>query len=737
MRYLQLLLLKAEQAVEANQHEQAILLLKELLELDPENNKALLMLGSSLGLTGNHQQAVELLEKAAEDEELMLEAGFSLAFGYNETGQPQKALDCLLPLLEKHPQLPILHHYKAKYLEKLGRREDAEQAYLAVLEIAPDYPDTLMGLANLKFDQHKFEQSEHLLLKLLQNNADHAGACNDLARIYRVLGRIDEALALQKKVMQLDPKTVLAASNYLFNLCNKHDLSAVQLAEEHFRLAEQYFPTDKQGCVAVNRSPASGKIRIGYLSGDFRRHSVVYFIEGILQHHNYNQFELFCYSTVSYQDDITARIKALPVNWRNVCGLGSKEATRLIAGDNLDILVDLAGHSAKNRIDVVAQHPARLVVSWIGYPHSTGLKQVDYYISDHNCNPPGNERFYSEKLFRLPRVFSCWQQPEQYPPVQPPPFTNNGYITFGCFNNFSKVNSYILNLWADILNAVPDSRLYLKAEAFSHNETRERLYGFMAGKGIEPHRLQLEQFTPAVASHLQQYNNIDIALDTWPYNGTTTTCEAFWMGVPVITLAGEHHISRVGLSFLKAVGLPELVTDSAEEYVACAVNLAGNRQRLQDLKAGLRQWMTASPLMDTAGVTRELEAAYMQMLGQESSKIENTVNPANYRDMERLSDFMDELAADVYPELPTQLHSDITERMIGELRKLYPVNGRGVRCLMLVVVRGQHLKSSVNLVQMQLGLHWVMKTWLCADQKGYQYRKWISHFLPLQKIHLT
>jgi predicted O-linked N-acetylglucosamine transferase (SPINDLY family) len=303
--------------------------------------------------------------------------------------------------------------------------------------------------------------------------------------------------------------------------------------------------------------------------------------------------------------------------WCNTVGLSAEQVAAQIRADRIDILVDLSGHTALNRLDVCALRPAPVQVSWIGYPHSTGMRQIDYYITDRLCDPPGKtEQFYSEQLYRLPRVFCCYLPPLEFPPVRDR--AAGTPLTFGCFNNFAKINEPLLELWISILQRLPEARLMLKNKVLSEgSSTHKKLRQQFQAGGIEPQRLVLQVVNKSAYDHLDCYNDIDIALDSFPYHGTTTTCEALWMGVPVITLAGASHLSRVGVSFLTAVGLEELIAQSPEAYIGLAVSLARDRHRLQELRSSLRLMLASSPLMDAAGVTREVELAYEQMLGRQ------------------------------------------------------------------------------------------------------------------------
>jgi predicted O-linked N-acetylglucosamine transferase (SPINDLY family) len=284
-----------------------------------------------------------------------------------------------------------------------------------------------------------------------------------------------------------------------------------------------------------------------------------------------------------------------------------------IGHDEIDILVDLAGHAGNSRLPVFFMKPAPIQVTYLGYPNTTGFSAMDYRLTDGIADPPDQDRFYTERLYRLPECFLCYRPPPETPLSPVPPADKNGYITFGSFNNFPKISGDTVCLWAGILHRVKNSRLVIKSKQLIDPAICERLLQLFAIYGIGADRLELRTHSPSLESHLSCYNGIDIALDTFPYNGTTTTCEALWMGVPVITLAGDRHASRVGASLLAQAGLTGLVAQSAEHYISLAAFLAGNISPLSKLKTGLRGMIAQSPLCDGAGFTKKIEKAYGEM----------------------------------------------------------------------------------------------------------------------------
>jgi predicted O-linked N-acetylglucosamine transferase (SPINDLY family) len=341
---------------------------------------------------------------------------------------------------------------------------------------------------------------------------------------------------------------------------------------------------------------------------------VNYFIEPVLAAHDREQFEVFCYSDVISPDEVTKHVQTYPLQWRDIVGMSDEQVSGLVRSDKIDILVDLAGHTGNNRMLLFARKPAPVQVSWLGYPNTTGLAAVDYRIVDNYTDPPGmTDQFYTEKLSRMPECFLCYQPEQDSPEIGPLPSQQKGFITFGSFNIISKITPEAVALWSRILKTVPNSTLLLKARSLFDKGTREYLGGLFMHQGIPEDRLTFMFHTESYQKHLGLYNEIDIALDTYPYNGTTTTCEALWMGVPVVTLAGNRHASRVGMSLLTNIGLPELVARTEDEYRGTAVQLAADREKLRFLRERLRDMMRHSPVCDAKGFTADLELLYRRM----------------------------------------------------------------------------------------------------------------------------
>jgi predicted O-linked N-acetylglucosamine transferase (SPINDLY family) len=351
------------------------------------------------------------------------------------------------------------------------------------------------------------------------------------------------------------------------------------------------------------------RLRVGYVSRNLSRHSVGYFVEPMIEHHDRTRFDVYCYYTHALADDVTERFARAASVWRHLPDVDPDALAARIEEDGIDVLVDLGGHTKLNRLTAFAREPAPVQLTWLGYPDTTGVRSIAYRITDEIADPPGRaDELHSEKLLRLAPPFICYRPAPDSPPVSAREAAAE--VVFGSFNILAKVNDPLIELWCCVLAAVPRSRLVLKSAALGNEAAADRLLGRFAAHGVESDRIELHGWSTDRTGHLGAYAGIDIALDTFPYNGTTTTCEALWMGVPVITLEGDVHMARVGASLLAAAGLEALVARTPEEYVHAAVTLATDAARRERTREGMREQLLASPLLDHAGYTRKLEAAY-------------------------------------------------------------------------------------------------------------------------------
>jgi predicted O-linked N-acetylglucosamine transferase (SPINDLY family) len=467
-------------------------------------------------------------------------------------------------------------------------------------------------MANLCKDVGLLGKAAALYEIAIELRPDLAEAHGNLASVLKNLGQFDKALASFQEAIRLKPDDDISHSGLIFTLNYLPNIAPKDILTAHIAWAKRHAdPLKPKSPLHANVPEPDRRLRIGYVSADFRRHPIGQFILPLLENHDHQRSEIFCYSNVQFPDAITERMQKSCDAWRDISPLADDPAAKLIQSDAIDILIDLSGHTAGNRLKFFAQKPAPIQVTYLGYPNTTGLSAIDYRLTDSIADPADQtDALNVEKLWRLPTCAWCYQPLERPPEIRPRP---DGPITFGCFNAFAKINPPLLNLWADLLNRVPGSRIILKSAGTGVNTVRSNLLQHFARRNIPADRVELLGNIPDPHQHLDLYNRIDIALDTFPYHSTTTTCEALHMGVPVVTLAGNTHVSRVGVSLLTNVGLAEMITQSPEEYITISINLANDPSRLRDQRQTLRPRMEAFPLMNAPRFARDVESAFRQM----------------------------------------------------------------------------------------------------------------------------
>lgn len=487
----------------------------------------------------------------------------------------------------------------AMLLQRKGKTHEALHYFSKVLEVDVNHTIALANTGQLYNSLGKKKLAEEYLKKALITAPKNSEVCASYAGVLLSLGKYDQSLKFYEKSLELNPQNFKAYSDMLLAL-NYTSLDQHKVFEKHKEYSRLIGEKKK-----VINFYGHQKLRIAYISGDFKRHSVPYFIEGLLHFHDRQKYEVYCYSDVDKEDLITERFKDLSEHWRGTYSLTDKQVSELIRKDEVDILVDLAAHTGR-RLQVFAERSAPLQITYCGYPNTSGLKNMDYRLVDEKTDPSGDE-YYSEKLLRLKRCFLAFSPPDDAPEVGPLPYSQNGYITFGSFNNFNKITESVLKVWRQLLKSVPDSRLLLKSKHFNDELLRKQVKEFFAKRGIAEERIKLHGFELKLKNHLDLYNEVDIALDSFPYNGTTTTCEALYMGVPVITFRGNCHASKVGTSILSAMGLESLIGGDVSEYRKVALNLASNTELIKSLRQNMRTLMFNSSLCDSLSLTREIE----------------------------------------------------------------------------------------------------------------------------------
>ena len=503
------------------------------------------------------------------------------------------------------------HNNLGNILRDAGRYDEGAQHFRTAVRLAPGFTDAWVNLAWLLSLAGHAQQAEDAARHAIACDSANADAHNNLGLALMRQGRLAEAEAALRQALALRPDFALPHSNILFCLNYRPDISAEEVFAEYRRWDRQHAQDllPKDAVFELDRTPTR-KLRVGYVSPDFRQHAVALFAEPLLANHDRSEVELHCYSEVAAPDAVTERFRALADHWHNTVGLSDADLSAQVRRDGIDILVDLAGHTAGNRLLTFARKPAPIQVTYLlGHGYSSGLSAMDAFLADTELAPPGSDDLFSEQVIRLSRIPLAYEPPADMPDVAPLPACANGYVTFGYFGRTVRLNDGVLAAWARILHAVPDSRLMLNSAPFGEAAGRERMAARFAALDIDADRLLLT-FTSPQPRTWAAYGEIDIALDPFPHNAGTTTIEALWQGVPVVSLAGRPTVGRFGAAILHAVGLDDWVVHDVDAYVARAVAAAKDVAALAELRATLRPRFAASPLRDARGLAREVEAAY-------------------------------------------------------------------------------------------------------------------------------
>lgn len=566
----------------------ALAAFQEVLKQAPDDSDALMGCGIIHGRTGNLTEATRYLERAA-----------ALA-----------------------PNLPSVHINLSKLALEKDDLRAAEAAARRAIALAPADANAHENLAVALKRQGAWEAAEKAVETGLAHCPASTGLFGMLGELHLRRGDTRGAIEAFKKASAkaANVSFLLAAYNYAEGV-RPQDIFAVH------REAGRRFQAAYGALLPPPAPPRQGLLKIGYVSPDMRDHSVAFFIEPIFAAHDRNAVDVYCYSTARRSDAVTKRLATLVEHWRNCTPLSDQALAELIRNDGIDVLVDLAGHTLGNRLVVFAMRAAPVQVTWLGYANTTGLKAMDFRLTDVVSDPPGADAFYTERLVRLPHGFLCYRPPNDAPTPVPPP--QQRPFALASFNAVPKCSEGCIAAWAAILRRLPAARLRLKSFDLANSLAKQRLQAAFTSHGIALDRIELMSLIPNRREHLAAYHDVDLALDTFPYNGTTTTCEALWMGVPVLTLRGETHAGRVGASLLKQVGLEALIADNTQAYVEMAVTLAdeANRSQRANWRSNLRTRMAQAPLCRPDLFVPTLERAYAEMAALRRAEIGGTDKP--------------------------------------------------------------------------------------------------------------
>jgi predicted O-linked N-acetylglucosamine transferase (SPINDLY family) len=554
------------------------------------------------------------LRSALEGKPEFPEALVVLSNVHDSQGNLDAAETAIRRALEQRPGYAGAWYNLGDILAKLARKQEAEAALLHAVEIDPEYADAWCRLGGVLFALGRLEEAETALRHAIAIDPASVRAHRLLGTTLRKQFRISEALELFAAARALAPQSFAFDPMELYTLTSSDGISEEDLSARHrlfgARLEKAVAP--RFGPFANERDP-DRRLRIGYVSGDFRFHPVTLFLIPVLQRHDRSAYEIHCYSTNEDKDEVTPHVLAMSDAWCDCAKMSDTELADMINRDKIDVLVDLSGHTGIPCLNVFAQQPAPVQVTWLGYLNSTGLTRIQYRLCDAYTDPPGmSERLHTETLVRLPHSQWCYRPFVLMDHADEPPMCRNGFATFGSFNSPIKISQTTHRLWCELLTRLPDSRLIIVG--IPEGRARERLLQDFGSAGISASRIRMVGRV-ALTEYFRWFDAVDIALDTTPYSGGTTTCDALWTGVPVVTVPGPRPISRSAASILSTVALSEWIASTPEDYVRLAVEFAHQEAIIIELRRSLRQRMRESPLMDEVQFARDLEAAYRRMWG--------------------------------------------------------------------------------------------------------------------------
>lgn len=632
----------------------AINLYQHAITLNPQHPKPRINLARLLRSEKRIEETREVLESAIQAGVSSLETLYEQALLDYESGECDKALRTTQQILKLQPDYGNAYTLIGLIEYERGNVDAAVRWWNELAKLEPNNPEPHINLGTLRQKEHRHEQAVGHFRDAVRRAPDDLGANLKLGLILSTTGHVSEAMQIGERLAKLSPDrqegfSLLAnglheqglceqsraafdealskktddttlIGNALFSSLYSDALSDAEILRIHSKLSLKLHKlatqNDEPVRCTVRTRDAGSRIRVGYLSPDLLKHPVGYFVEPILTHHDREKFEIICYSDNASTDELTKRLRNLELTWYECSSWNDARLEEQIRSDELDILIDLCGHTAKNRAMLLARKSAPVQATYLGYPGKTERPANDWLIADHHLCPTDQQIDSHERIARLGNCFLCYQPQPDSPDVAPSPFEKNGFITFGSFNHLAKLTDSTIRLWSRVLDAVPDSRLVLKALPLADKETRDLTKQRFAACGIDAARIEPLPPTVPLSAFMAEYSRMDIALDTVPYNGGTTTCDALWMGVPVVTLPGGRFCSRMGASVLKTVGLDDFVAADADDYVRLATTLAANTQKLRTLRSSLRKQVQDSLLCNSEEFTRDFEEMIRTMVNQ-------------------------------------------------------------------------------------------------------------------------
>ena len=624
--------------------DEAIAFYRKLIALQPAHVDAYNSLGQIFNDLGRREEAIACFQKILLLTPDLPEAHNNLGSAYTRLGRTDEALACYRNALAKKPDFAEAWYNLGYSLSEQGNTIEAIAAYQRALSIRPDYADASNNLGNIFhglrqydeavacfqkalltkpdgfeiynnlgsafFELHKFHEAETCYLRVLDIKPESFEGANNMGKVLMAKGQMAEATDYFQKAVSIGPDQITARGNLLMSILYQAKYTPTEVLEWHRAVSMRFEkPFENIQFSHTNIADPERRLKIGYVSADFNQHAVARFAELIIERHDRNQVEVFCYCNSTRKDEVTERFSKASDHWRVVTEMSDALMAARVKADGIDILIDLSGHTSGNRLPAFAGKPAPIQITYLGYGATTGLAAMDYRLTHIDADPIESDAHNSEILYRLPRSLWCYRPSSSMPAVTALPALENGYVTFGVMNGFHKVSPQMIAVWAEILRLIPTARLVMVPVPAT---AQQAIHEQFAALGITQDRIALHGRLSS-DKFWDLCRQIDIALDPFPYNGGTTTCETFWLGVPLVTLTGQSFVSRLGYTLLKSIGLPELAAKTEAEYVEISCFLARDLELMTVLRAGMRQRMAASPLCDEAGFVRSLEAAYRDM----------------------------------------------------------------------------------------------------------------------------
>jgi protein O-GlcNAc transferase len=625
--------------------DEAVTSYQRAIQIEPKFADAHNRLGMALKKLGRFIDAQNQYFCALELRPELADAHFNLGVIHNELGQLGAAMASYRRAVELKPDFAEAHNSLGSVLISLGQHEEARASirlaaqlnhklaetlnklgatllaagqinsaianFRGAVKLSPDSMRALINLGNALSIRRQPDEAVMIFRRALEINPEYANLHINLGNTLKDIGQLEEAVACYRRALELKPDDAQTLSNLLFTL-NYTDHSTEFLLEAARKYGRLVDDRVKLRFTTWMCPYESSRLRVGVVSGDLYNHPVVYFLESFLAQLDPGIIELIAYTTSQKSDSTTTRIKSCFAGWKSIYGISDEAAAKLIHNDGVHVLIDISGHTGHNRLPVFAWKPAPVQVSWLGYFATTGVAEIDYLLADGVGVPKSQRQYFTESIWYLPDTRLCFTAPDLNLPVAPLPALSNGTITFGCFQTLAKINDNVLAVWGSIFSSLPNALLRIQSNQLGEPAYKEQLGQRLKRFGINPARMILHEVINR-ENYLAAHAEVDVILDTFPYPGGTTTCEALWMGVPTLTLAGEGLLGRQGASLLTAAGLEDWIAANKEEYITKAITLAGDLQKLSTLRAKLRQQVLASPMFDAPRFARNFEDALMGM----------------------------------------------------------------------------------------------------------------------------